>query len=300
MPLHGLSLCPVLWDKGCRDWIDTKEEQKDKCTIEESILRRDLWKERNQAASMVGQRELFQAGNDDLADQNKEGKRPGQKEERKRTEYRRKRKNAEQAGNEKRPEQKEKRKRTEYKRKRKNPGQAGNEKRPEQKDKGKRLWDESGEPSSEQYGDYRDHSAGLSLADTFYSVREETVICKEVSFISDYGHDLICYRLFYLPAVSGFGMDTVGLRVAEDSSRMVRCRGMPDSDLKDKTECGYGIEISLFRMKQEGFRLMEDFERLEGISEDLDTCLTFFQQLVEGRVYPCSLADLCEDYSELF
>ena len=194
MPLYGLSVCPGLWDKADRDQIDTKEELKDKCTIKESILKRDLWKESGQL----------------------------------------------------------------------NP-------------------------------------AGLSFADSSHCGREATVLSREVSVISDYGRDLLCYRLFYLSAASDSGIETTGLIVAEDSGRLVRCRGMPDDfGLKEKIGSGYGIEICHFRMKQGGFCLMKDFERLEGISENLETSLHFFQQLVEGRVYPCSLADLCEDYSEIF
>ena len=193
MPLHGLSVCSDLWGQRDRDQIDTKEELKDKCTIEESILKRDLQKGR------------------DLSD-----------------------------------------------------------------------------------------STGMSFADASLCGREETVLSREVSVMSDYGRDLLCYRLFYLPADSGSGVETIGLMAAEDSGRQIRCRGMPDQGMTDKTAGGYGIEICHFRMKQGRFCLMKDFERLEGISEDLETSLHFFQQLVAGRVYPCSLADLCEDYSEIF
>ena len=143
MPLYGLSVCPGLWDKADSDQIDTKEELKDKCTIEESILKRDLWKE-------------------------------------------------------------------------------------------------SGQPNF----------IGLSFADTPLCGGEATVLSREVSVISDYGRDLLCYRLFYLSAASDSGMEATGLIVAEDSGRQVRCRGMPDDfDLKDKIENGYGIEICHFRMK---------------------------------------------------
>ena len=325
MPLHGFSVCPVLWDKGGKDWIDTKEEQIDKCTIGESILRRDLWKERDRPASTASQEESDLAEKADLVEE--EGKRIGQEgngtgdgqggngtgdgQEGNGT-------GDEQEGNETGDGQEGNRNRDGQEGRGNRDGQEGNENRigqggigkrtrqeeegnrTGQEERGKSPWLERTDSGAGQHGDYIAHSAGLSSADTSYSGKEETILRKEISFTSDYGHDLLCYRLFYVPAASNFGAETVGLRVAEDSRRVARCGRRPDSGLMDQIESGYGIEISHFRMKQEGFCLMKGFERLEGISEDLEICLTFFHQLMEGRVYPCSLADLCEDCSELF
>ena len=131
-------------------------------------------------------------------------------------------------------------------------------------------------------------------------IKEETIISTEIPVISDYGDDLLCYRLFCRSLCSCPGENGIYGLVAEEGFTPVRCRGKPDTGSVLWDEKGYGIEISHLRRNSHGLWDLKDYLRAAGITGDLDRCRLFFRRLTEGRVYPCSLPELLEDYSEMF
>ncbi len=165
--------------------------------------------------------------------------------------------------------------------------------------------------TDQEYGqgslDY--NSPALSRAGKRSPEVEETVISRELSLTSDYGKDLLSYRLFYIPPSSGRIDHERGMMAAEEPVRPDQRQGIPgpaipgpacESACGDRKEWGYGIEICHLRKCAGGFWEMKDFERVEAVSRDLKQCSLFFGSLVEGKVFPCSLKELLEDYGELF
>ena len=129
---------------------------------------------------------------------------------------------------------------------------------------------------------------------------EETVISKELALTSDYGRDLLSYRLFYISPSEGGAAREPDMVTAREDLRLAQCREPSEPACEVREETGYGIEISHRRKCAGGFWELKDYQRVEAISQDMNQCSLFFSSLVEGKVFPCSLKDLLEDYGEIF